>query len=154
MANPFTSAFWHSKSRPVLVAEIQIQRSNIMSFLSTIGKDFKSVFAWLGSAKGQAVVSTAGAVVEAIDPGLTGIVTLAEQWITKAIATESLAAAAGQQTGSGAQKAAAVLSAMEPVVAEYFPAATQAELAAANTAIVAFLNAFGSPSQTAPATSA
>jgi hypothetical protein len=119
-----------------------------MSFLSTIGKDIKSVFSWLGSPKGQAVIQTAGAVVATIDPALTGIVSLTESWITKVISTEALAAAAGEQTGSGATKAAAVLNAMQPEISKYFPAATSAELQNANTALVAFLNALGTPAST------
>lgn len=116
-----------------------------MSFLSTIGKDIKGVFTWLGSAKGQAVIQTAGAVVATIDPALSGIVTLTESWITKVISTEALAVAAGAQTGSGTTKAAAVLNAMQPEITKYFPAATATELSNANTALVAFLNALGTP---------
>lgn len=116
-----------------------------MSFLSVIGKDIKSVFSWLGSPKGEALISTGEKVIETIDPALTGIVTLADSWIQKIIATESLAVAAGVQTGSGTQKAAAVLTAMQPEIAQYFPAATAAEIATANTAMVAFLNAFSTP---------
>jgi hypothetical protein len=73
------------------------------------------------------------------------LVNLAENWIHKVIATEALAVAAGQQDGSGTQKAAAVLNAMEPVVAAYFPSATQDQMKKANDAIVAFLNAFEAP---------
>lgn len=116
-----------------------------MSFLSTIGKDIKAVFSWLGSPKGQAVIQTAGAVISTIDPALIGIVTLTESWITKVISTEALAVAAGQQTGSGATKAAAVLNAMQPEITKYFPNATATELQNANTALVAFLNALGTP---------
>jgi len=123
-----------------------------MSFLSTIGKDIKAVFNWLGSSQGKTVITTGEAVVEAIDPSLTGIITLAQSWITKVISTESLAVAAGVQTGSGTQKAAAVLTAMQPEIAQYFPAATAAEIANANTAIVAFLNSFSTPASIAPAT--
>jgi len=116
-----------------------------MSFLSAIGKDVKAVFTWLSSPKGVAVVQTAGAVVEAVDPALSGIVTLAESWITKAINYEALAVAAAGSADTSTQKAAAVISEMGPLVAQYFPAATQAEINNANTAIVAFLNAFSSP---------
>lgn len=116
-----------------------------MSFLSTIGKDIKAVFSWLGSPKGQAVIQEAGAVVTAIDPALAGIVTLTESWITKIISTEALAVAAGVQTGSGVTKAAAVLNAIQPEITKYFPSATAVELQNANTALVAFLNALGTP---------
>jgi hypothetical protein len=122
-----------------------------MSFLSTIGKAFKSVFAWLGSPKGQAVITAGENVITSIDPALTGIVALANSWITKVITTETIAAAAGSQTGSGVQKAAAVMAAMQPEIAQYFPAATATEIGNANTAIVAFLNAFGTtPASSSP----
>lgn len=125
-----------------------------MSWLSTIGKDIKAVFTWLGSPKGQTVIQTGEAVVEAVDPALTGIINLVQSWITKVIATESLAVAAGVQTGSGTQKAAAVLTAMQPEISKYFPAATAAEIATANTAIVAFLNAFSTAPASTPAPTA
>lgn len=118
-----------------------------MSFLSTIGKDIKGVFSWLGSSKGQTVIQTAGAVVVAIDPALAGIVSLTESWITKVISTEALAVAAGQQSGSSATKAAAVLNAMQPEITKYFPNSTAAQLQDANTALVAFLNALGTPTK-------
>lgn len=113
-----------------------------MNFLSRIGKDFKSVFNWLGSAKGQAVITAGEGVVTAVDPSLAGIFNLANSWITKVVTTETLAVAAGQQAGSSAQKAAAVITAMAPQITQYFPTATSVEINNANTAIVAFLNAF------------
>ena len=113
-----------------------------MSFLSTIGKDFKAIFGWLGSPKGLAVIATVGTVVDVIDPALIGITSLAESWLTKVISTEALAVAAGQQSGTGVQKAAAVLTAMQPEIDKYFPGATGVEIQNANAAIVAFLNAF------------
>jgi hypothetical protein len=116
-----------------------------MSFLSSVGKGFKAVFDWLASPKGQAVLVTGGDVVATIDPALAGIVGLAESWIQKVITTETIAAAAGSQQGSGAQKAAAVISAIQPEVSKYFPTATADQIEKANAAIVAFLNAFETP---------
>ena len=125
-----------------------------MSFLSTVGADIKKVFAWIGSPKGQTVVATAEGVVAAIDPALDGVITLANTWIKEAVTVESLSAAAGAQTGSGPQKAAAVISSITPQVLSFcaannlpIPGATQ--IAAANTALVAFLNALGAPAPTA-----
>lgn len=115
-----------------------------MSFLSTIGKDVKAVFNWLGSPTGKDVVADAGTVAVAIDPALAGIVGLAESWITKAITLQALGTAAGETAGSDEQKAAAVMTAMGPQVIALFPTATQAQLSNANNAIVAFLDAFGS----------
>jgi hypothetical protein len=113
-----------------------------MSFLSSVGHGFKAVFDWLASPKGQAVLVTGGAVISTIDPALAGIVGLAESWIQKVITTETIAAAAGAQQGSGTQKAAAVISAMQPEIAKYFPTATATQIEQANASIVAFLNAF------------
>lgn len=116
-----------------------------MSFLSAIGHDFKAVFNWLASPKGQTLIATGGAMAVAIEPQLAGIVSLSEAWIQKIITTETLAAAAGAQQGSGTQKAAAVINALQPEISKYFPAATTEQIVKANDAIVAFLNAFDVP---------
>lgn len=116
-----------------------------MSFLSAIVKVPKAIFDWLASPKGVAVVTTAGAILTAVDPALGGIVLLAESWIKKVVTTEQLASAAGAQTGTGTQKAAAVIDAMQSEVGKYFPAATADQIQKANAAIVAFLNAFDTP---------
>lgn len=116
-----------------------------MSFLSTIGKDIKSVFNWLASPKGQNVVHAAEGAVVAIDPALAGIVGIVDSWIEKIITTETIAAAAGQQDGSGTQKAAAVLNAMQPEINKYFPGATAEQIQNANAGLVTFLNALGTP---------
>lgn len=113
-----------------------------MSFLSSFGHGFKAVFDWLASPKGRAVLATGGAVLSTIDPALAGIVGLAESWIQKAVTTEALAVVAGVQQGTGAQKAAAVINAMQPEISNYFPHATAEQITKANDAIVAFLNAF------------
>lgn len=96
-----------------------------MSFLSTLGKDFKAVFAYLGSSKGQATIATvegaAVAVTTAINPvagaALAGIESLVNSALKQVVNAETLAAAAEQQTGTGAQKAAAAASALAPEVA-------------------------------------
>ena len=117
------------------------------SLLSTIGKDIKGVFAWLGSPTGQNIIKTGEAVVEAIYPPATAIINLANTWLTEAIKTEAIAAAAGASVGSSTQKAAATLAATTPQAIAFaqqygLPTPTAAQLNAANTAIVAFLNAF------------
>lgn len=116
-----------------------------MSFLATVAKDAKAVFNWLASPRGQAVIATGGAVAVAVDPALAGIVGLVESWITKVITTETIAAAAGVQNGTGTQKAAAVIAALQPEIAKYFPNATAVQIQNANAAVVAFLNAFDVP---------
>ena len=117
------------------------------SVLDKIGADAKAVFVFLGSPKGQAVVSTVEGAVVAFEPGASGLVALVNNWLAEIIKTESIAAAAGQQTGSGVQKAAAVVSAVAPQALQFaqangLPSPTAAQLQAANAALVAFANAF------------
>lgn len=126
-----------------------------MSFLSAVGKDFKAVFSWLGSTKGQAVVGTGEAVVEAIVPGAAGAITLANSWLSEIIKTETLAAAAGQQSGTGAQKAASVITSITPEVLNFasvngLPTPTADQISTASTALVTFLNTLGAPVSATP----
>jgi hypothetical protein len=116
-----------------------------VSWLTAIGRAVGSIFSWLKSPKGQAVIAGAEGVVETIDPAATPLINLANSWISKVVTTEQIAAAAGAQSGTGVQKAAAVLTAMSPEIAKYFPTATALEIATANAAIVTFLNAFSTP---------
>jgi hypothetical protein len=116
------------------------------SVLSTFGGDIKKVFEWVGSAKGQAVVASGEAVVEVVDPGLTGIINLANTYITEALKTEALAAGAAVQNGTGTQKLAAVTAAVTPSVLAYAKSAglavpTATEIQSAANGIVSFLNA-------------
>lgn len=119
-----------------------------MSFLSTIGKDFKAVFSWLGSSKGQttiaAVEATATGVVTAINPGaglaLAGVEALINTALKEVISIESVSAAAEQQTGSGAQKLAATLEAAAPQASAFLqsigvPAPTAVQIQAVATII-------------------
>ena len=117
------------------------------SILQTIGKDAKSVFSWVGSAKGQAVIGAGEAAIEGVAPALTGVINLANTYITEAVKTEALAAAAGTQNGTGVQKLVAVTSAVTPQVLAYavaagLPTPTASQISAAANGIVAFLNAF------------
>jgi hypothetical protein len=129
----------------------------MLTLLQKIGTGFKDVFSFLGSAKGQAIVTAAEGVVETIEPGSAGLINLANSWLTEIIKSETLAAAAGEATGSGSQKAAMVLSAVTPQVTSFLlangitSAPTAAELNAANAALVAFANAFNVPNATTPA---
>ncbi len=127
-----------------------------MSFLSAVGKDIKGVFAWLGSAKGQQVIASGenlaiiGATAAGVGPAATGIITIANTWLTEIIKTEALATAAGQQTGSGTMKAALVIADVSPEVLAFakqhgLPTPTADQLTAASNGLVAFLNAFGAP---------
>ena len=120
-----------------------------MSFLSGLkvfGRDIEKAFAWFGSTNGKAVVAAGEAVVEAVAPVSAPIIDLFNAWAQKVYNVESLAVAASQGTGSGAQKAALVISAIGPDVVSYAQAAglsarTAAQITAMNDAVVAFINA-------------
>jgi hypothetical protein len=121
---------------------------NTMSFLSTVGKDIKGVFSWLGSSKGQAVVAAGETVIETVLPQATAAINLANNWMAEIIKTESLAVAAGSQTGSGATKSAAVISTITPQVLSFaaangYPVPNATQITTASNALVLFLNTLG-----------
>ncbi len=130
-----------------------------MSFLGTFGKDFKAVFAYLGSSKGQATIATVEgasvAITTAINPAagaaLAGIEALINGGLKQVISAEALAAAAEQQTGSGPQKAVAASVALAPQVAAVLQSLGVKEPAAAQvqsistviaTSVANIVNAF------------
>jgi len=132
--------------------------ASFSSFLSAFGKDFKAVFSWLGSPAGQATVTgvetTTVAVATAINPvaglAIAGVEALINTALKEIISIEAVAAAAGSQTGSGTQKAAAVIAAITPQVSTLLtsvgvatPTATQVQTVATavNNGLVAVLNA-------------
>jgi hypothetical protein len=127
-----------------------------MSFLTGLkvfGTDVEKAFAWFGSPKGKAVVAAGEAVVEDVLPASAPIVDLFNEWAARAYNVESIAAAAGKATGTGAEKAALVDAAIAPTVIGYaqqvgVPARTAAQITAANNAVLAFINAM---TQTPPA---
>jgi hypothetical protein len=133
------------------------------SFLSKIGTAFKDVFAFLASAKGQAVVTSVEGVAEAVGTALgagipiQGAITLINNWGTEIIKTESIAVAAGSQSGTGTQKAAATIAAIAPQAIAFaqangLSAPTAASLSTINTALTTALNALGStPATVEPA---
>ena len=128
-----------------------------MSFLSGLkvfGQDIEKAFAWFGSPKGQAVVAAGEATVEAIVPASAPIVSLFNSWAAKAYNIESIAVAAGKATGTGPDKAAAVMSAVTPDILTYaqqegLPARTAAQIQTANNAAVAFIKAMTEPAPAA-----
>jgi hypothetical protein len=118
-----------------------------MSLLDTLGKDFKGIFAWLGSSTGQKIVKTGEGVVEAIYPPATAIINVANNWLTEILKTQALATAAGAQSGSNTQKAAAALNSAAPQMIAFaqqygLPIPTAEQLQSGNAALVAFLNSF------------
>ncbi len=132
------------------------------SFLSAVGNDFKKVFSWLGSTQGQATIAgvetTATVIATAINPAdglaVSGIEALINAALKQIISVETVATAAGQQSGTGAQKAAAVISAITPQIAPLLeslgvanPTAAQIQAVAesVNTGLVGVLNAIPAP---------
>lgn len=124
-----------------------------MSFLSGLkvfGSDIEKAFAWFGSPKGQAIVATGEGVAEAIVPASAPIINLFNSWAAKVYNIESIAVAAGKATGTGPDKAAAVMTAVTPEVLSYAQQAgvsqrTAAQIQAANDAAVAFIKAMTDP---------
>jgi hypothetical protein len=119
-----------------------------MSWLSTLGNDVKKVFGWLGSPKGQAILSTGEGIVEVVDPALDGIINLTNTWLQEIFKAQALAAAASANATGGVQKSAMVLNTVAPQIiafatAQGLPIPTGVELQNANNALVAFLNALG-----------
>ena len=128
-----------------------------MSWLGTLGNDVKKVFGWLGSPRGQAVLSTGEGFVEAVDPALDGVVNLTNTWLQEIFKAQALATAAAANATGGVQKSAMVLNTVAPQViafatAQGLPIPTGVELQNANNALVAFLNALGAGSTTTATT--
>lgn len=128
------------------------------TFLDRIGHAFKSVFSFLGSPQGQAIIvagETAATVAGGIAapaalPAIQGVEGLINAGLRSALATESLAAAAGTQQGTGPQKLAAVTSTIAPNVQSFLAAIgvkeatseqTQAIATVVANSLVAILNA-------------
>jgi len=132
---------------------------NNMSFLSAIGKDFEKVFSFLGSQKGQNIIATGEAVATAIDPALSGVFSIANNWLTEIIKLQALGSAAGDTPGSDTVKSAAVISTLTPQIlawaaANKMPVPDSAQIQTANDALVAFLDAFGAPGASTTTTTA
>jgi hypothetical protein len=140
------------------------------SFLSAAGHDIgvglKDVFNFLGSAQGQATIAGvetgAATITSVINPAagaaLVGFEGLLNAGLKEVVAVEASAAAAGMQSGTGAQKSAAVIAAISPNVGTFLQSigvtnATAAQEEALATAlsngIVSILNAIPAPATTA-----
>ncbi len=132
------------------------------SFLSGFGHDFVKVFNWLGSTQGQstigAVEGTVNVVVGALDPlavpALTAIEALINKGLKKILDVEATAAAVGAQSGTGAQKAAAVAAYLSSTASDLLislgvPQPTAEQIQTVSTAVtsglVAVLNALPAP---------
>lgn len=100
------------------------------TFLDRIGHAFKAVFGFLGSPQGQSLIvagETAATIAGGIAapealPAIQGVEGLINAGLRSALATEALAAAAGTQQGTGAQKLAAVTATIAPNVQSFLAA--------------------------------
>jgi hypothetical protein len=97
--------------------------AGLKSFLSAVGHGFVDVFKWLGSKQGQETVNSAEVLAAGIGtviggPGvgaaIVGVETLVNAGLKQIIAVEAGAAAVGAQSGTGAQKASAVIAYLTP----------------------------------------
>lgn len=127
-----------------------------MSILDTIGNDLKKFLGWMGSPKGQTILGTGEAIIEDVLPAATGIINIANKWLTQIFTVQTLATQAGAQTGSNTEKASAVINTVGPEVISFaqslgISAPTAAQLLTLNNLLVAFVNGFAAPTTTVPA---
>jgi hypothetical protein len=133
------------------------------SFLSAAGHDFAKVFNWLGSTQGQSTVTalegTAAVIGTAVGgPGLgaaiSGVELLINSGLKQILSMEASAAAVGAQSGTGAQKTAAVSAVLAPQIHDLLvslgvaePTSEQVQTVATSltTGLVAVLNALPVP---------
>lgn len=110
----------------------------ISSILSSIGKGLEKIFKI-----GTEVATAAEPLVDVLYPGISPLFTSVVSEVVKA---ESLAITAGAQTGTGAQKLASVVSAVQSQFQSFaktnnLPVPDQAQVSAAVSGLVTFLNA-------------
>jgi len=124
--------------------------ASFSSFLKVFGSDVKKVFSWLTGPQAQTIITTGESIAIAIDPALAPILALVNVGIKEAIKIEGLASAAGQQSGTGAQKLAALVATLTPAI--YSAAASlkvpipdQQQVTEIANSVVTILNSFGPP---------
>jgi hypothetical protein len=117
--------------------------ASFKSILSDIGNGLKKFFG--------IAVEAAQAAEPIIDAAFPGIAALYNATVNEVAKAEAAAIAAGTQNGTGAQKLALVISAIEPVFQEYaaatgIPSANQTAIITSwVNAVVASLNAIPAP---------
>jgi hypothetical protein len=137
--------------------------SGFKSFLSAVGHDFVAVFKWLGSTQGQQAVQvaegtavTVGTIVggPALGIAITGVEGLINVGLRAVLQMEASASAVGAQSGTGAQKGAAVVALLVPQATQLLkdlgvtnPTVEQGELLAAAIAdgLVGIVNKIPAP---------
>jgi hypothetical protein len=127
-----------------------------MSFISAIGGDIKKVFGWLVSTKGQAIITAGEGAVEDVWPAATGLINIVNKWMAKAITVEGVAEAAGQASGTGAQKSAIAIADLTPVIladakSAGLPTPDATKIQQVNDAVVNIINLLTGKTTTPPA---
>jgi hypothetical protein len=127
---------------PVAPAPIPAKKSKFVSFLDAVGHDFR-----LGLDKLLPIVETAGET--AVSIFMPGVSPLFNQSVAAIVTAEQSAAAIGQQSGTGTQKAAAVVSLMGPLISQTL---TDAGKSADNAAVQKYISAVVTILNAIPAT--
>lgn len=114
-----------------------------MASFSTILSDIRSAFKKFFSVA-TTIATDAEPIVDVLFPGFA---TLYNGAVAEAAKAEALAAAAGAQTGTGAQKLALVVQSLTPSILAYaetqgLPTPTATQITTYANAVVATLNAF------------
>ena len=136
---------------PVVVTPVAPKQSFLQKLGSIFGKVLKAI-----TGAGVTIEKAAVPVAEALLPEFTPLIQVADgifsNIVKEAIAAESVQAAAGTQTGTGAQKLAAVLANVGPVIDTYvaanFPGASKVSTVAKSgliSAVVGILNELDPP---------
>jgi hypothetical protein len=177
LARPFTAAPQAAEQDTIIMATTVVTPAiptpvsptptgnGFKNFMHSVGHKFQQVFAYLGSPKGQASITaiegaTTG-IVTAINPGagavLVGVEALFNAGLRSAVTIESIAAAAGAQDGTGAQKAAAFTASLASQIGAFLqsigvanPKAEQIQSisTALSGGVVAVLNSIPAPIET------
>jgi len=120
--------------------------ASFKSILSDIGRGLKKFFSLADD-----IAKDVEPIVDAVFPGIAG---LYNATVTEVGNAETAAIAAGAQSGTGAQKLAAVVAAITPTFTQYaaqngLPAPTTAVITNYVNAVVASLNAIPAATSTA-----
>jgi len=122
--------------------------SKFVSFLEAVGRDFKK-----GLAVALPFIETAGEA--AVATFLPALGPLFNQTVSAVVTAEQSAAAIGKQTGTGVQKAAAVVGLVGPLIEQALidagKSSTAADVQNYVNAIVTILNLAPAPAPAAPA---
>ena len=121
--------------------------ANPKSVLATLAGDVKKGFKWLGSPQGLKVTAIVEKDVEDVFPAATGFIDLGNACLKQIFKTENYAAAVGEQSGTGTEKAAITVDAITPLILAYalkqgLPTPTAEKIQKASDSLTEFWNVF------------